>query len=314
MFLARSKAAVVHPRSFQKGWLVVWLCAGISSFTTVTLAESKGEVDKREHYLASTQYLYTGGIDEHVESQPLKDSIERVRRPVSGSFIAQPTIYLSAPEKAFVQDISIRVLREAYDKLGYKLVVQKLPNLRSLMSANDGKYDGEVSRVANLNSSYPNLLPVPTEINVVNVVALGQQDSVNVRKIESIRDDPLCVRGNVIVETLISEYRIECVFVININQALAMVKMGRARYALLPETNARISVLHLPASNIRVVSPVLHSEALYHYLHKKNRSLVEPLDKILREMRSSGEIEQIRSDYFDSIPSQAGIGLDDHRK
>lgn len=259
MFLARSKSAKVHPKSF---WLIVCLCAGFISFTTATLAEP-------------------------------------------GSVPARPTINLAAPEKAFIQDISIRVLRKAYDKLGYQLVVHKLPNLRSLMSANSGDYDGEISRIANLNSIYPNLHAVPTAINAIDIVALGHGDSANIQRIEDIRDDPLCVRGIIIVEKLVNANRIECHFVVNINQALTMVSRGRAKYTLLPEANARISLLHLPVSNVQIVSPALHSESLYHYLHEKNLSLVEPLDKILSEMRSSGEIEQIRSDYFDSISNWA---------
>lgn len=314
MFLARSNAAIVHPRSFYSGWLIVCLCAGITSFTTATLAEPRSEAAEQDGYYEPTQYLFTEDIGELTEGLTLEDSIDRFGRPLSGRVSARPTINLAAPENGFVQDISIRILRKAYDKLGYQLVVHELPNLRSLISANNGQYDGEVSRIANLSSIYPNLHAVPTSINVINIVALGQLDSARIHRIEDIQDDPLCVRGIIIVERLVSENRIECHFVVNVNQALTMVSLGRAKYALLPETNAKISLLRLPVSNLQIVSPVLHSEALYHYLHEKNLSLVEPLDKILSEMRSSGEVDQIRSDYFDSIPSPAGMGFEDHNQ
>lgn len=301
MFIVRSKAAIVRPRSFYTRWLIVCLYAGIISFTTVTLADPGSESAGQDEYLAST---HPPSIED-IEELTLDSSTERFGQPISASIPTRPTINLAAPGKAFVQDISIRVLQEAYDKLGYKLVVHKLPNLRSLMSANNGKYDGEVSRVADLNAIYPNLHRVPTPVNVVNIVALGRPDSANIHKIENIQDNPLCVRGNVIVEILASENHIQCVFVVNIDQVLAMVSLGRAKYALVPETNARISLLHSPVSNVQIISPVLHSEALYHYLNEKNLHLVEPLNKVLKEMRSSGEIEQIRSDYFASIPSQS---------
>ena len=310
MFLARPKAAIVHSRSFYKGWLLVCLCAVLTSYTTATLAEPGREAAGQDDYSASTQYPST----ENIEKLTLEDSTERFGRPLTGSVPARPTIHLATPENASIQDISIKILQKAYDKLGYQLVVHKLPNLRSLISANNGEYDGEVSRIANLSSIYPNLHAVPTAINAINIVALGQLDSANIHRIEDIRDDPLCVRGIIIVEKLVSANHIECHFVVNIIQALTMVSLGRAKYALLPETNARISLLHLPVSNVHIVSPVLHSEALYHYLHEKNLSLVEPLDKILSEMRSSGEIDQILSDYFDNKPSQADMGLDDHNK
>lgn len=314
VFLGRSKAAIVLPRSFFREWLIVFLYLGISVFTTVTMADPGREAAEGDDGLASTQYRSTDEFEVLLDGPALRDSNKRFGQALSGSVLPRPTIHLAAPEKAFVQDISIKVLRKAYDKLGYELVVHELPNLRSLMSANNGKYDGEVSRVANLSSIYPNLHPIPTAINVVNVVALAQKNSANIQRVENIRDNPLCVRGNVIVETLVSAHRIECIFVVNISQALAMVSRGRAKYTLLPETNAKISVLHSPVSNVRIVSPVLHSEPLYHYLHKKNLSLVEPLDKVLSEMRSSGSIDQIRSEYFDSIPSPDRMGSDDQRK
>lgn len=310
MFLARPKAVIIHSRSFYKGWLIVCLWAALTSYTTATLAEPGNEAAEQDDYSASTQYLSTADIEELT----LDDSTEPFGRTLTGSVPARPTIHLATPENAPIQDISIRILRKAYDKLGYHLVVHKLPNLRSLKSANNGEYDGEVSRIANLSSIYPNLHAVPTAINAINIVALGQLDSAIIQRIEDIRDDPLCVRGIIIVERLASANHIECHFVVNIIQALTMVSLGRAKYTLLPETNARISHLHLPVSNVQIVSPVLHSEALYHYLHEKNLNLVEPLDKILSEMRSSGEIDQILSNYFDSKPGQADIGLDDHNK
>ncbi|WP_148312768.1 hypothetical protein [Marinobacter similis] len=251
MFLARFKAAIVHPRSFYTGWLIVCLYAGIASSTTATLAEPGSETSGQGGYSASTQYLFTEDIEELTEGHTLEDSADRFGRPLSASVPARPTINLAAPENGFVQDISVRILRKAYDKLGYQLVVHELPNLRSLISVNNGQYDGEVSRIANLSSIYPNLHAVPAAINVINIVALGQLDSAKIHRIEDIRDDPLCVRGIIIIERLVSANRIECHFVVNVNQALTMVRLGRAKYALLPETNSRISLSHTPVRNFR---------------------------------------------------------------
>lgn len=308
MFIARPRASVVHPQRFYTGWLIVCLCAGItSSFTTATSAEPGNEVAEQDDYFGSIRYFSTEDIEELRDELALEDLTERSGRTSSESDPARPIINLAAPEKAFVQEISIRILRKAYHELGYHLVVQKLPNLRSLMSANNGKYDGEVSRVANLSSVFPNLHAVPTAINTINIVALGQQDSASIDRIEDVRGNPLCVRGIKIVEKLVNANHIDCSFVVNIDQALKMISLGRAKYALLPETNARISLLQLAVSNVQIVSPVLHSEALYHYVHEKNINLVEPLDKILSEMRSSGEIERIRSEYFQSVSNQADM-------
>ena len=125
MCLARSKAAIVHPRSFFNEWLIVFLCAGISVFTTVTLADSGQKAAEGDGGLASTQYRSTGEFEVLMDGLALPDSNKRFGQALSGSVLPRPTIHLTAPEKAFVQDISITVLRKAYDKVGYELVVHK---------------------------------------------------------------------------------------------------------------------------------------------------------------------------------------------
>lgn len=213
---------------------------------------------------------------------------------------ARPVIALSTSENAFVQDISIQVLKKAYDKLGYQIEINKLPNVRSLLLANMGEFDGEVSRIGNLKANYENLNAVPTAINTINVIALGNEESERITKVIDLANDVVvCVTGIKLVEKLVKTNGIHCSFVVNINQALSMVSLGRARYALLPETNARKALSAQPLETVKVVSPILHSEKLYHYLHKNNLKILEPLDAVLREMQSNGDIEQIRARFLD---------------
>ena len=142
---------------------------------------------------------------------------------------AQPVIALTTPENAFVQAISVQVLKKAYNKLGYQVEIHKLPNVRSLLSANMGLFDGEVSRIGNLHSSYPNLNAVPTAINMINVIALGKHGSQTVNKIKDLGHEVVCVKGVKLIEKLVEDNKIHCTFVVNINQALSMVALGRVK-------------------------------------------------------------------------------------
>jgi ABC-type amino acid transport substrate-binding protein len=164
-----------------------------------------------------------------------------------------------------------------------------------------GMFDGEVSRIGNLHSSYPNLNAVPTAINMINVIALGKHSSEKVDKIKDIGHDVVCVKGVKLVKKLVEDTKIQCTFVVNINQALSMVALGRVKYTLLPETNALKALLTEPFENVKIVSPVLYSEKLYHYLHKNNLNIVEPLDKVLRKMQKNGDIDQIRTRFLENI-------------
>ena len=69
-----------------------------------------------------------------------------------------------------ITDISRQVLLEAYQRMGIEIQTQQFPSVRSLVTANSGKTDGELGRIKGIEADYPNLLRVPVVINRVEGV------------------------------------------------------------------------------------------------------------------------------------------------
>jgi ABC-type amino acid transport substrate-binding protein len=45
---------------------------------------------------------------------------------------------------------------------------------------------------------------------------------------------------------------------------------------------------------IKVLTPPLQKNAIYHFLHEKHRNLIPKVEKVLRKMQASGELDRLR--------------------
>ena len=59
-----------------------------------------------------------------------------------------------------------------------------------------------------------------------------------------------------------------------------------------------LEIRKLGLTDIRVVEPPLETVQFYHYLHKKNRSLIPGIDAVLRSMQASGRVAEIKTDFI----------------
>ena len=57
-------------------------------------------------------------------------------------------------------------------------------------------------------------------------------------------------------------------------------------------------------SQIKLLSPRLQKNEIYHFLHEKHRDLVPKVEKVLKEMQASGELELLRKQIVKSYLAQ----------
>ena len=57
-------------------------------------------------------------------------------------------------------------------------------------------------------------------------------------------------------------------------------------------------------SGIKIIGKPLHSAPLFHFLHRKNKHLIAKLDRVLQEMRNSGELETLVDKTFQQLQSK----------
>ncbi len=209
------------------------------------------------------------------------------------------TLVFTTPDNAFIQDISIAVIRGAYARLGYQIEVKKLPNIRALETANRGEVDGEVSRVAGINDRFPKLVSIPVSINKLEIVAFSDDSQIQITSWDDISQyRSICIRGVKLVEQELRNRELSCEFVSTIQQAIDMLHVDRADLLLIPRLNGMHVIRSLNERKVMPVSKVLTFQDLYHYVHVKNIALVDDLTQVLEVMANSGEIDRIRQDVI----------------
>lgn len=196
-----------------------------------------------------------------------------------------------------VTDIPFRVVTEAYNHLGLSVEIVPLPHARSLLSANDGTYDGNLPRFTYIEASAPNLRRVPASLGQLEYVPYVLKGTVDdLSSWEAIKASGLRVGGklgNRLVETSLGNA------LISRNKdylpLLKMLLLHRLDVVIAPRGELEAQFASVPpelAEHLSEVRPlqVLATEQLYLYLHERNSDLIEPLTKELKRMEANGTI------------------------
>jgi polar amino acid transport system substrate-binding protein len=213
---------------------------------------------------------------------------------------ANKTLIFSTAEESTIQDISIQVLTEAYHKIGYDIQVRRLPNRRSLLAANRGTVDGEISRIKGINNRFGNLIRIPIAINFLEGQAFSKKTHLTIKNWNDLpKYKLLCVRGVKFVEAKLQKLNIPCHFVNLFTDAVKMLQINRYDIAIFPKINGITAIKKARIKNVKPIGKPLSQINLYHYLHSKNKSLITSLRKTLEEMNANGRITTIRQKYIE---------------
>jgi len=213
---------------------------------------------------------------------------------------APPKLILSGIEGSVNSDISLIVLKQAYRKLGIEVEYNPLPGERALQTANSGKVDGEVFRIINIQKKYPNLIPIPTPINILEAVAFSKQPDLIVSGWHSL--SKLSIGIQVGIKFAERGTRGMSPVLVDTNEQLfKMLNADRIDVAAVALTNGLKTLSKLNLTSIYAVSPPIQVFPLYHYLHKKHAALVPRLNTVLAEMAVSGDIKKIRDTFLKQL-------------
>lgn len=179
----------------------------------------------------------------------------------------------------------ISKVSELYTRMGFEIEIIRLPLKRSIKDTNQGAYDAELARIANLSYEFTNLVRVPEPIHVLDACAvLPTNADYTVEKWSDLgRLTHARQNGVVLFETRTQDYSgfpIE-----NPETIPKMVSIGRADVGIMLCEDARSAVRDM--KDITVLSePPLETITLYHYVHKKHENLVGTMAQHLRDIKA----------------------------
>jgi uncharacterized protein (TIGR02285 family) len=230
------------------------------------------------------QKMYTSDQKELDEIQNIYEEVLLGQRP---------TVTISMINRDGTHAMVEEVLTEAYKRIGYKAQFKLLPGKRSLEEANQGKTDGDTARITGTEKDFPNLIQIPTPlVNFqANVFTLSVKKEIKDwsdlkgLRIGVVRGVRYATKGTEGMNPFFAE---------NVAHLFQLLMDNRIDVAVTGWRQGEINIRRsFGTSGIHPIGEPLLSAHLYHYVHKKNKDLVLPLDKVLTEMAAEGEIDMI---------------------
>ena len=201
---------------------------------------------------------------------------------------ASEQVVLSAPEKF---DVLIArcgpIVVAAYRRIGLDACILRLPLERSLRTANHGLVTGELIRVQDIESFFPNLVRVPETICRSHIVAFTKGDKIEIKGRESLSHFRIGrVIGIKVVEKMLASLNVYAV--VTVDSLMKMLDYGRIDVAVTEQTEARQTIDRLGLTDIREVDPPLGGLEFFTYVHSDRADLVPGLTSALSAMTEDG--------------------------
>ncbi|WP_261842983.1 substrate-binding periplasmic protein [Aliamphritea ceti] len=221
-----------------------------------------------------------------------------------GILFAHSVMEFTTIEKSSYAAISERVLREAYERLGIDMRVISRPAQRAIHDANLGTVDGELYRIKDVHLKYKNLIMVPVPVGIMEGVGITTQSDLSMSGWDDLSSQRVCIRNGVkFAEKGVGDLKVS---VVNSNsQLFSMLGKHRCNVIVIAHlTSIPLTLDFAKRNKTSLYQSVLQVYPLYHYLHKKNASLVPRLTAVLQEMETEGRIAAIRDAYIAEISAR----------
>lgn len=230
-------------------------------------------------------FIFTFGCSPRkTDSQtPLKDQKDKTQ--------TEKTIRISTVDTIKKKPALIKVLVDAYAKIGYKAELVLLPSQRSIEeNLANPNIDAEFARARGAAEALPNCIMVPVSLLKTQSVCFVKDKSIKVETVDDLKKYSVCtVRGFPVVEKSMEKYSPQ--FVTTTEQAMKMLNENRVQVVVVIKTVGELTIEGLKLENISITGPPVTEHKIYHFINKRHKDLVPLLAKALSEL-TGNEIEK----------------------
>jgi len=184
------------------------------------------------------------------------------------------------------------VMAEAFKRVGFKLIMVRLPAERGLLGANEGVVDGELNRIAGIQKVYKNLIPVPEKIRNSDFCVLSKKpDIVNSPEVLG-RHVVGYIKGWKIYEKMMAGSD-NVITTDNPQQLFRLLKINRIDAALYTCMQGYIIAKELNIENMKILEPRIKQRGMFMYLNKKYEHIIPAISKALKDIKHEGLYDQL---------------------
>jgi len=192
-----------------------------------------------------------------------------------------------------MQGFMDQVALEAFRRIGLTLKTVSLPAERALLNANKLRIDGEMSRIADLQYKYSNLVQVPEKIMDWEFVAIGKPELNSELGWRSLAGKRVAfINGWKILEENITPVT-EVKKVKGSESLFRLLLNKRVDFVIYERWAGAKYIKDLSLNHVTINLPALAKRKMFIYLNKKHAPLVNELVVALRNMKADGTYSQI---------------------
>jgi hypothetical protein len=194
----------------------------------------------------------------------------------------------------YEQQVGELIIPQIYKKLGIDIPITALPGKRAVLETVSGRKDGEIMRIWSYGIEHPETIRVPTPYYQLETMGFFKDGTnIDVKSAQDLaRYSVRKVRGvkhtNTITAGLKSVYDYD-----DTESMLLALSSSRNAIALTHTADGIYAINKFALEGIKLIDEPLARFPLFHYLHKKNAHLVEKVDRVIREMKGSGELDKL---------------------
>jgi polar amino acid transport system substrate-binding protein len=193
------------------------------------------------------------------------------------------------------QTVSSEILKEVYRRLQISIEFTDVPAKRALLLSSSGALDGEVARIAEVESQYPSLIRISPPINYIEPSAFSKNIKLPINGWESLSGHTIGIVQGVGSSERGTKGLPGVQAVSNQAMLLKMLYAERVELAVTDLFSGKIALKELGLDKvIQPLSPPLQKIYIFHYLHESHRNLIPKVETVLREMERSGELVRLR--------------------
>ena len=191
------------------------------------------------------------------------------------------------------------VVTEAFKRAGASVRFVTLPPERGLRNANEGIEDGEVTRVAGIELSYKNLLPVPEKVIDWKFSAFSRTPNLALQSDwRSLAPYTVgIIKGWKIAEKNLLGKQ-DVVLAGDVSQLFRLLEKERVEVIVYSREMGLAYLLNQGLHGIHLLEPPLESREMFIYLHRTHAAFVSKLAESLRSLKVDGTYDRI---YRESI-------------
>lgn len=179
---------------------------------------------------------------------------------------------------------SFQHIKAAYNHIGYNIRLMSMPYARSFYESNRGVIlDGELARTEVAGHKAPDMIRIPVPIDESAAAVFTNDPHFYPAKWADLQGKRVDVlKGTSIIIGRLGDIPYNTIS--TLEQAFLRLESGRSDALIAPGSIAQEVLNTMSISGVYRVSPNLETWLVYHYIHKRHESLVEPLTQALQQV------------------------------